>query len=383
MLSPRERIIRAFYLEEPDKVPVFEQEIQPPTSDVVLGRESTINNKKLTIRILEKGYVSASLLDRMAEDYVDLAVKLKLDALVLSTNIKPGKFTPIKRVSDREWRNEKGYAIYYLEESNELFTFDLKIRENGIDGLKERIEELREPLNIDPENFYVFKKVKEEIKKRKLNLFIFTGSTVFDWHGKGWTDYALKWFFTRPDLILEYLSAYNRRSIEIVKMAIELGAEAVLDGGDLAYKHGPMFSPSAYRKFILPFQRMRSDIFHKKGAFVVNRSDGWIWPIAEDFLINSGVDGYCEIDKSAGMDLGELKKAYGDRICLLGNVDCSGALVHGTAEEVAEETRDCILKAAPGGGHILCSSNVIHSGVRPENYLAMLKACDKYGKYRV
>lgn len=380
MLTSRERVIRAFCLEEPDRVPVFEQEIQPPTSEAALGRVCTINNKKLRMKVLEKGHISRDLLDRMARDHIDLAKKLRLDAVVLGTNREPGRFTPLRRVSEREWRDDNGYAIYYFPESDEVASVDLKIREGGVEGLKERIEELREPLDIDPENFYVFRKVKKEIEKRNLNLFIFTGSVVFGWHGS-WMDSALRWLYTEPSLMIEYLDTFNRRAIEVTKMAIELGADAVLDGGDLAYKHGPMFSPEMYRKFILPYQRMHADAFHKKGVFVVNRSDGWIWPIADDFLINSGVDGYCEIDKSAGMDLGDLKETYGDKICFLGNVDCAGALVRGSEEDVMKETKDCLRKAAPGGGHILCSSNVIHSGVKPENYLAMLGACHKYGRY--
>lgn len=380
MITPRERVIRAFCLEEPDKVPVFEQEIQPPTSETVLGRTCTIGNKKLNMEVREKGYMSLSLLDRMAKDCIDLADKLKLDAVVLGFNKENGKFTPLKRVSEREWRDDNGYAVYYFPESDVVASVDLKIREKGVEGLKERIEELREPIDIGPENFYVFKRVKKEIEKRNLNLFIFTDSVVFGWHGS-WMNSALKWLYTEPRLMKEYLEAFNRRAIEVTKMAIEQGAEAVLDGGDLAYRHGPMFSPEIYKKFILPYQRAHVDAFHRKGIFVVNRSDGWIWPIADDFLINSGVDGYCEIDKSSRMDLRDLKKAYGDKICFLGNVDCAGSLVRGSIGEVMEETRDCIQKAAPGGGHILCSSNVIHSGVKPENYLAMLDACCKYGKY--
>mgnify|MGYP003881252157 FL=1 len=96
---------------------------------------------------------------------------------------------------------------------------------------------------------------------------------------------------------------------------------------------------------------------------------------------NSRVDGCCEIDKSSGMDLSDLKRSYGDKICLLGNVDCAGSLVRGSKEEVMEETKDCIRKAAHGGGHILCSSNVIHSRVKAENYFAMLDVCHSYGRY--
>lgn len=381
MLTPRERVIRAFCLEEPDRVPIFDQEIQPPTSEVALGRSCTIGNKRLHLKVLEKGELSRDLLDRMVKDHVDLARKLRLDALVMGPNRKPGKFAPYTPVSEREWRGD-GTAIHYLPSSDELMTTDLEIREKGIEGLKYRIEELREPLDMGPENFYVFERVKKELKRRNIDLFIFVGCGLFAWHGSGWTALALKWFYTKPDLMREYLDAHNRRAVEIVKMEIDLGADAVLDGGDLAYKHGPMFSPKMYREFILPYQRLHSDTFHKRGLFVINRSDGNIWPIADDFLINSEVDGYCEIDKSSGMDLGELKEAYGHRICLLGNVDCASTLVSGSLKNVVEETKDCIRKAAPGGGHVLCSSNVIHHGVKPENYFAMLETGRRYGKYK-
>ena len=34
-----------------------------------------------------------------------------------------------------------------------------------------------------------------------------------------------------------------------------------------------------------------------------------------------------------------------------------------------------------GGGLILSSSNTIHRGVKPENFVAMVEAARKYGKY--
>ncbi|MEM1997049.1 MAG: hypothetical protein QXZ27_03245 [Candidatus Bathyarchaeia archaeon] len=116
MLTPRERMIRVFCLEEPDRVPVFEQEIQPPTSEAVLGRSCTINNKRLLLEILEKGEMSCSLLDRMVEDYVDLARKLKLDALVLGSNIAPGDFTPYTRISENEWRGGGCHLLFFWQQ---------------------------------------------------------------------------------------------------------------------------------------------------------------------------------------------------------------------------------------------------------------------------
>jgi uroporphyrinogen decarboxylase len=83
----------------------------------------------------------------------------------------------------------------------------------------------------------------------------------------------------------------------------------------------------------------------------------------------------------AGMDIGEAKQLFGDRVCLCGNVSCAYSLVSGTEEEVREETKEVIRKAGKCGGLICMSSNSIHSGVKPQNYLAMLKTIREYGKY--
>ncbi len=135
-----------------------------------------------------------------------------------------------------------------------------------------------------------------------------------------------------------------------------------------------LLSPAHYRQFILPFLQEQSRIFHALGVFVVNGSDGYLWPIADDFLGTSGVDGYIEIDKAAGMDIGELKARFGDRICFIGNVDCRYTLCSGTVDDVRRETMECIRKGWGNGGHILMSSNALHRDVKPRNYLAMVSA---------
>ena len=46
-----------------------------------------------------------------------------------------------------------------------------------------------------------------------------------------------------------------------------------------------------------------------------------------------------------------------------------------------EATKDALHQGMPGGGFILSSSNSIHSGVKPENYVAMLQALREHGRY--
>jgi uroporphyrinogen decarboxylase len=81
------------------------------------------------------------------------------------------------------------------------------------------------------------------------------------------------------------------------------------------------------------------------------------------------------------MDLGEVKAIYGQRVALKGNVDCASLLTFGTTDEVIEATKVALSKGMPGGGYILSSSNSIHSSVKPENYVAMIRTLQEYGHY--
>jgi uroporphyrinogen decarboxylase len=81
------------------------------------------------------------------------------------------------------------------------------------------------------------------------------------------------------------------------------------------------------------------------------------------------------------MEIKEVKARYGNRICLLGNIDCVGLLPSGTPEQVERAVIQAIEDGAEGGGLIVCSSNSLHPGVNPENCMAMFEAVHKHGRY--
>ena len=76
------------------------------------------------------------------------------------------------------------------------------------------------------------------------------------------------------------------------------------------------------------------------------------------------------------MDLAEVKKRYGDRLCLVGNVDVD-MLARGTEEEVREQVRKNIAAAWNGTGYCAGSGNSIPEYVKYENYMAMLDEVKK------
>ena len=83
------------------------------------------------------------------------------------------------------------------------------------------------------------------------------------------------------------------------------------------------------------------------------------------------------------MGIGQLKRKYGHRLTLIGNVDCGTVLVNGPVEAMRAQTEHVIRVAAPGGGFLLSSSNSIHPRVKPEYYLAMLETARAVGNYPI
>jgi len=179
------------------------------------------------------------------------------------------------------------------------------------------------------------------------------------------------------DRVNEVLLDYQLRYMH---NCADLGVDIFWVNGDWAMTERPMVSRGFTERFLAPPLKKLVDYAHSRGVPVIKHTDGNIWPIY-DTIIDAGADGLHPIDPMAGMDIGEAKAKFGDKVCLCGNVSCAFSLVSGTEEEVRQETREVIRKAGKGGGLICMSSNSIHSGVNPRNYVAMVRAIREFGKY--
>lgn len=183
-----------------------------------------------------------------------------------------------------------------------------------------------------------------------------------------------------PQLVHDLIDLAVRYDMRVAERMVQAGADVVVLADDYADKNGPLMSPRHFRQFILPALKRAVDNAHRAGAYVVKHSDGNIMPLL-DMIVEAGVDAINPLEPAAGMDIGLVKARYGDRVAIVGNIDCGALLCQGTPEEVRRVTRETIRVAAPGGGFCLSSSNSIHSSVRPENYLAMVEANRQWGRY--
>jgi len=181
--------------------------------------------------------------------------------------------------------------------------------------------------------------------------------------------------YENRSLVEAILDRYCDWMIVVAERVCQMGFDVFVSTDDLAFKTGPFLSPALFRDLVMPRHQR---VAEKITIPWVLHSDGDVMPYMEDFL-SLGITGLHPNEKGA-MDIRAMKREYGDRICLLGNVDLN-ILGMGTPEDVEEEVRDLIRDVGPGGGYIVTSGNTLAGYLRPENALALSRAAQEYGRY--
>ena len=344
-LTGAERIFRTLQLKEPDRVPHFE-----------LGFDRQV-----------KRQVNPGATYRVA-DYFDW------DAVLVDDRAAPGFRVETLDANGKYFRDQWGTV---RQVTSELIHHPV---EAAVKSDKD-LDTWRPP---DPDEPWRYEKLKELVRDYKgQKAIIASFPDPFDVANdvRGAADHFMD-FVRNPDLVDRLMGLIRDYYRRYIRNCIEVGTEIIFITGDYATTKWPMLSREHFARHVIPVLKALVNEAKSQGAYVLKHTDGNIMPIF-DMILDAGIDGIHPIDPVAGMDLGEVKQKYGDRVCLMGNVNCADTLTWGTVEEVREEVKRCIRQAAPGGGFICMSSNTIHSAVKPENYLEMVKAIREYGRYPI
>ncbi|MCD6508360.1 hypothetical protein J7M22_17295 [Candidatus Poribacteria bacterium] len=337
-----ERMMTALRREEPDMVPVWELIVNQPVIKALFGDIS----------------------------YMDFVEKMDLDGVTI---FEDGRI--VKQFDDRTYQDEWGIVWRVEGETGIPYRVDGPIKSE---------RDLDRYTPPDPDADYRLKTLEEAVRRFKgEKAIVFLGHDAFEFshYLRGMENLLMDYVFN-PEFahrLAEIVIGYKKR---VMERAIEVGADIVLTGDDYAYRKGPIMSPDHFRQFVLPYLKEMVDLAKSKGVPFIKHTDGNIWPIM-DMIIETGINGIDPLEPIAGMDIGEVKRRYGDRVAVVGNVDCGELLSRGSPGEVVEAVKETIAKASPGGGHILASSNSIHPAVKPENYRAMVEAARKFGRYPI
>lgn len=173
----------------------------------------------------------------------------------------------------------------------------------------------------------------------------------------------------------------------MVDQALERGRRHAQHGGldgfalcaDYCFNSGPFISPEHFSEFIAPYLAQLVAGYRELGFYVIKHTDGNIMPILDD-LLAANPHALHSLDPQAGVDMAEMKRICGDRVCLIGNVNC-GMLDTGTDEEVIDSAGYALTHGMPGYGYIFSTSNCIYTGMRLARYELMLDVWREKGIY--
>lgn len=174
------------------------------------------------------------------------------------------------------------------------------------------------------------------------------------------------------------------RNVEkALKKAEVLAKHGGLDGfalcSDYCFNTGPFLSPSMFSEYITPYLAKLTKGYRDMSFYVIKHTDGNIMPIL-DQLVQTNPHALHSLDPQALVDIAEVKCLIGDRVCLIGNVNC-GLLQTGTEEQVRESVMYSLKHGMPGGGYIFSTSNCIYTGMQLDRYELMLDIWKQEGIY--
>lgn len=131
--------------------------------------------------------------------------------------------------------------------------------------------------------------------------------------------------------------------------------------------------PHRWRKYIKPRMAKMFAKVKEAGKFVFLHSDGNLTAIFDD-LIEIGLDVYNPLQPEI-VDIFEIKKKYGDRLCFWGGIGLRSTLFLDSPEAVRDNVQRIIEEIGTGGGFILAQAHPdgILGDVPLENIVALIE----------
>jgi hypothetical protein len=304
--------------------------------------------------------------EHLYEDIVELHRALQLDILFLPWR-KPER--PTKRIGDYQflYGNPKGsWSLYSFDPFSRTFgCLSSSDADKTSDELALRLRSVLDagPANSSPE---VDPLLARAAREHGMEFAVAGVSGMAIPMEPAWLELTV----LDPGLIAEFMASCLQNQLARIEAQYDLGIRLINGGGDFAFNSGPIYSPRFFGEVMAPLWKRTFDRCRELGVYYLMRSDGNLWPVADDLFGWARPHGYYEVDYGAGMRFAELRARFPD-LTLVGNVD-SDMLLKGTARQVRERAMECIDAAKPGV--IVASANSILHGTPPENVMAMLDA---------
>jgi uroporphyrinogen decarboxylase len=352
-MNRKQRFLSAVHHQIPDRVPMFDFLFQQPMYQVLVGRTPQSYN---------------------ARDAIACALALNHDAVWIPFGGFSG-FEPkylAENVYIDEWGTtyQRNFASWPIDAPIDFpikSRDDLKHYRPPDPTLPGRDSELRTAISMDKDHIAITGGIG--------------GPFTNAWMLLGYERMAYL-LYDDPDMVMQVFQISVDFYKEAARLSVAAGCDALWVSEDLGDSQRGLLRPDVFRKYLFPYIAELVEYVHSLGVPALLHSCGHIKPYLDDLAMTK-IASVHPLQRTAGMDLRWFKEKYGNRFCIIGNIDSSRTLPYGTPQDVEAEVRQAIEIAAPGGGYVLASDHSLHDGISVENIQALFQAGVKYGQYPI
>ncbi|MFQ6132869.1 MAG: uroporphyrinogen decarboxylase family protein, partial [Armatimonadota bacterium] len=222
-------------------------------------------------------------------------------------------------------------------------------------------EALDAPLT-DPDDQSIYAPVRRDVAHHKQQrgraIFCQTPGVFECANGYLGIQASLEYMATEPEKMLALFRRIATWAKSYVDNCLELGVDVVHISDDWGENQRLMFSPRMFRELIVPAERIHASHAKARGAYLSLHCDGYFASVLDD-VVDLGFDCVHPVQESAGMDLAQFKKEYGDKLCMYGGLDVRALLGRGDLDHLRAEITRVMQTMKPGGGFIFCTSHTV------------------------
>ena len=195
------------------------------------------------------------------------------------------------------------------------------------------------------------------------------------WELMGFENFSLA-LFENYDLVKRINDSLGELILNMFQNMVTIPEVAALwYSDDIAFATGLIVSPETLDDLFFPWLSKIGNLAKEYNKPFIYHSDGLLFDVM-DKIISCGVTALHPIEPKA-MDIADVKRRYGDKLALIGNIDVD-LLSRGSTEEVRNTVIHNIQAVGLDGGYCVGSGNSIPEYVNFNNYLTMIETAKNF-----
>jgi uroporphyrinogen decarboxylase len=186
--------------------------------------------------------------------------------------------------------------------------------------------------------------------------------------------------YDNPEIMEEWASLEHADVVRQMSLILDAKPDCVLLGASGTLT---LSNPSLVQKYCLPSIKVLTNMAQQAGIPTMLHSCGKSAAFLE--MLYNETDLNCinplEASPMGDVTLLECKQKYGNKFCLMGNLNTTDIMLKGSTKDVQRAAQQAIDDAGSNGGFILSTGDQCGRDTPEENIFKLVEVADTYGRY--